>query len=249
MPHEYRNGIALGLTVGGAAVLLPVLMAQKLVEKNAEAERQANDQSGNGDVGAQWDGLIGVFVSPTDSLASWLATVFSIVAAYLLWQTLIETRRIGQAQTRAYISTGCHLKTMTEPDRAGERGSVQIDTEFKNIGNSPAMSVRLKATFKPLHRELPITERVIDLAAFEQGPLIIPAGKSQFIKIRRLEHWLVGGIRLGHVHAYISLQATYYDIFDESVRRETLTSYKIGVTDEGSLVLMNWGGEENNKSS
>jgi hypothetical protein len=91
----------------------------------------------------------GAVVTSTDTLANWLVAIFSFIAALFLWLTLratqemaIETRRIGEAQVRAYISI---TKISLAVDPTKSRPTVEIGV--RNTGQSPARRIEIVAEF------------------------------------------------------------------------------------------------------
>ena len=92
-----------------------------------------------------------VLVRTEDTLANWLVAFFSIVAAVLLWRTLHatqemakHTRRIGEAQVRAYLTVEDASVT---PEISGA-GIVFWHLMFtvRNSGQSPASKVIARAS-------------------------------------------------------------------------------------------------------
>lgn len=102
-----------------------------------------------------------------ESMAFWAAAMFwatigTVVVAGIgliyIRKTLLETRRIGQAETRAYLS----IKS-GKYDAAG--GWLWLEVEIENFGNSPARNVTVCPTFsanlpKESSGNIPQTERV-----------------------------------------------------------------------------------------
>ena len=86
----------------------------------------------------------GAVVTSKDTLANWLVAIFSFVAAVFLWLTLLatqemakDTRRIGEAQVRAYLT----LRSATlEVDADGSLQN-RLILDIVNSGGSPALEV------------------------------------------------------------------------------------------------------------
>lgn len=107
-------------------------------------------------------------MSSRDSLAQWIMTIFTVVAAGLLFGTLIvardtllatqvmakETTRIGEAQVRAYLT----IKDMTLGFNDSYT-SPKIQMTLANTGQSPAREVEvvLRLSFFPKVEE-PLTD-------------------------------------------------------------------------------------------
>lgn len=107
----WRNGVAVGLIVGiGLALLFAQITHQTQAPVERESQSVANG-NGPGESASQKQGeeqnsfkyWARRLVSFEDTSAQWLMTLFSIIAAVLLWQTLRETRRLTIAQSRAYV--------------------------------------------------------------------------------------------------------------------------------------------------
>ena len=93
-----------------------------------------------------WWNHDGAVVTSKDTLANWLVAIFSFVAALFLWLTLratqqmaLDTRRIGEAQVRAYLSFS-GSETAYWPQEGPATG-FQVRPKFKNTGQSPGMIV------------------------------------------------------------------------------------------------------------
>lgn len=107
------------------------------------------------------------FVSPQDTLAQWLMTLFSMLAVgvsgyavYLVRQTYgatvamaKDTRRIGEAQVRAYLS----IEEAAVIPRAIGQDVVSWDFHFtfKNSGQSPASKVTAGVAGQGIHTDWP----------------------------------------------------------------------------------------------
>ena len=91
-----------------------------------------------------WWNHDGTLVTSKDTLASWLTAIFSFVAAIFLWLTLLatqemakDTRRIGEAQVKAYLT----IRSVTlEVEHEGELQN-RLLVEVVNSGMSPAREV------------------------------------------------------------------------------------------------------------
>lgn len=91
-----------------------------------------------------WWNHDGTLVTSKDTLASWLTAIFSFVAAIFLWLTLLatqemakDTRRIGEAQVKAYLT----IRSVTlEVEHEGKLQN-RLLVEVVNSGMSPAREV------------------------------------------------------------------------------------------------------------
>ncbi len=166
MPNPYKNGaFALGLVVGGGIALNLFLWldyrANNIITANAEAEQNAE----NSQIGAFWDGLIGTFVSPSDTLAQWVMAFFTICATIVLIFTLrsanktnsaavkasnaaLEANQIMRDEQRPWIKIS-DVKVTNEGDFLAEQGPGTRCLRFKfmisNLGPRPARNIRALA--------------------------------------------------------------------------------------------------------
>lgn len=157
MFQNIRDGkFAIGLVLGiGLTVIFFAFMLTEDQSRNspdmapligANAQVQENRQSGDGlNAWWRWDGSL---ITSSDTAAQWIMMVFSIVAALLLFGTLIatqrmakDTRTIGQDQSRAYIHA----------DKAhffwgGSRNqNPRVEIWIRNTGQTPAKWYEIKA--------------------------------------------------------------------------------------------------------
>jgi hypothetical protein len=98
MSDRYRNGaFALGL-VTGVGIALNLFLWLDYRARQAEKTNSPSDQaSQNSQVGKYWDGLIGTFVSPSDTLAQWIMATFTIAATVVLILTLRSANKTNRA--------------------------------------------------------------------------------------------------------------------------------------------------------
>jgi hypothetical protein len=117
-------------------------------ERQGDRSNEQHDSEGGG-AWWHWDGGL---VSSRDTLAQWIMTVFTVVAAALLFGTLRiardtllatqdmarDTSRIGEAQVRAYPV----IRAVEAHMRVHEDGvSWQLEVTVRNTGQSPAKEV------------------------------------------------------------------------------------------------------------
>lgn len=149
MSESYRNGaFALGIAVGGGLTLNLFLWLDYRANAGSNQETKTNSNPDNSEIGGYWDDLIRTFVSPSDTLAQWIMAIFTIAVVFLVWRTLVatqkmalDTQRIGEAQTRAYI--GLQPDTFEEEWNIGASSVPHVNFELKNSGNSPAHEVNV----------------------------------------------------------------------------------------------------------
>lgn len=203
---NWSNGFASGIIVTALlAVLITLFISHGYdgagpvsyaVDQAANEPDQCYD--GNKPVWGPWFGLcFGLF----DSLAQWLMMAFTIVATGLLLGTLWitqgmawDTRRIGEAQARAYLSV-VDFYPDGETTTIADNGTIihamyRFKIRVLNSGNSPARRVKIKYSgqiggedFKEAIRyvgNLSVGEHVIELMHLRNEPL-----PSKFVDLER----------------------------------------------------------------
>lgn len=163
MSNGYKNGaFALGLTIGSSAVLLLFLLGQHIYDlakcyHTQQCERSAAKYEGQDFPGSWWWDWTGSLVTSDDTLAQWIMSFFTIAAVILVWRTLsatqemvadtkqmaADTRDIGQAQVRAYLSIESAIISLMHGDK-----SPYIKFVVRNSGQSPARKVRIVVKFE-----------------------------------------------------------------------------------------------------
>lgn len=95
-----------------------------------------------------WWSHDGALVTSKDTLANWLVSVFSFVAAVFLWLTLLatqemakDTREIGKAQTRAYV----HAEKANFFWGGRGHNHPRVELWVNLIGQTPAKSYEIRA--------------------------------------------------------------------------------------------------------
>lgn len=121
---NWRAPFAIGLVAGAVLAVLLFLVFP--------------DQSLN------WFSHNGTLINFTDTFANWLIAFFSVIAAALLWKTLRatqemaeDTRRIGEAQVRAYLD----IKLTSVEPKFLDKGVWIFRVNLRNSGQSPARQV------------------------------------------------------------------------------------------------------------
>ena len=91
-----------------------------------------------------WFSHTGALIVFADTFANWMIALFSVVAAALLWKTLRatqemanDTRRIGEAQVKAYLDIKLTQVVPTIADRSLWNFRVSV----RNSGQSPARQI------------------------------------------------------------------------------------------------------------
>jgi hypothetical protein len=167
MSKGYRNGaFALGLVVGGGIALNVFLWLDYRANYKSYAAANSNSNENSSEIGKLWDRVLGVFVSPSDTLAQWIMAVFTIAVVFLVWRTLVatqemarDTRHIGEAQTRAYLSFDS-VEAVFLNDGDGFTG-VYLRPRIKNTGQTPAR-ISLTHSFIYISEDRPSEVRSAD---------------------------------------------------------------------------------------
>ncbi|MBD3678907.1 MAG: hypothetical protein HUJ27_10980 [Rhodobacteraceae bacterium] len=150
MSDGYKNGaFALGLATGIGLVLNVFVWLDFMAQKDSVQALVPGGTEGRSQIGQSWESAIGDFVEPRDSLANWIIVFFTIVAVFLVWKTLVATqamvidaRRIGEAQVRAYLTIeDCSI----DPRREQEFVAWDVFFKVRNCGQSPARRLSAKA--------------------------------------------------------------------------------------------------------
>jgi len=130
---------------------------------------QANTEHEGRDAPWPWEWIL-LGDNPAQATMAWasiVAAFAALLAAVLLWLTFSATRRIGEAQTRAYLSIGGGEYDVTQ-------AYLTINMQIRNSGNSPARESLLRTTFsaslkKESRGNMPQQERI----TFTMKPTII----------------------------------------------------------------------------
>lgn len=161
--RDWRNGLAFGLIVGICLATLVYVFGSFAA---GEVGHQPNDQHSKTYVSqnedqrknpdeSQWWGVARRLVSSEDTLAQWIMAFLSLAAVVvsgsaLYWvnetlkatrQMAVDTRRIGEAQVRAYLTIE---ECYAIPSKDGEEIFFNLRCSVRNCGQSPAR--RLQAS-------------------------------------------------------------------------------------------------------
>ena len=141
--------VVLGLLVASLLIVSAIgLVSRYTANYPAYRGSQYANQAGNPDVAAI-TGAIMDFNPWDDTFAQWamalsgiVATAASVGALFYLRHTLIETRRIGQAQIRAYLGIKS-IRVIRNDDAFPGKKGFWLNVEVANTGQSPARDVTL----------------------------------------------------------------------------------------------------------
>lgn len=164
MSDGYRNrAFALGLVVGGGIALNLFLWLDYRARREIEGDPKAQHDSEYSQVGSAWDGLIGTFVSPSDTLAQWVMAFFTIAATGVLILTLRSANKTNlaavQASTAALeanvimrheqrpwlVMRMVYAEYMPSVSINGDaaEAAIRLDISFENCGRTPAVRVAM----------------------------------------------------------------------------------------------------------
>ncbi|WP_417733606.1 hypothetical protein [Roseovarius sp.] len=198
MSNSYRNGaFALGLVVGGGLTLNLLLWLDYRARNEIESESRTSQDTKYSEIGNYWDGLVGTFISPSDTLAQWIMAFFTIAATIVLVFTLrsanktniaavesskaaLEANKIMQAEQRPWVTINF------KGNYRIHRGKVNawIKCEPKNVGKSPALDCSLLVSTSDCSAEIyNIRDAIIaggDLSRWKNNGRIIFPGSSVY---------------------------------------------------------------------
>lgn len=146
MSNGYKNGaFALGLVTGGGIVLNLFLWLDYLARNEIKTKPNTSQETPNSEIGRYWDGLLGTFVSPSDTLAQWVMAVFTIAATVVLVLTL----RSANKTNRAAVDAATAAIDANEVMRYDQRPwlfvqSVTNDTISAEVANGPVSMIVFK---------------------------------------------------------------------------------------------------------
>lgn len=196
MPNGYRNGAyAIGLISGIGLTLNLVFWLDYRAQDQKHQYSKGDDATQYSPIGQYWDGFIGTFVSPSDTLAQWTMAFFTIAATGVLVLTLrsanktnlaaikasnaaLEANKIMRREARPWldfsVNENCRI------GRAGPNTLVisNLDPKVKNFGKSPAVKAWL--CVKAIKSNLAIEEEIEFKALLNNSLRGLKAGKTVF---------------------------------------------------------------------
>jgi len=241
MSDGYRNGaFALGLVTGLGLTLNLVLWLDLGTQQPRNQATNTDSDEGYSQIGQGWDWLIGTFVSPSDTLAQWIMAVFTIAVVILVWRTLVATqqmasdtrimaidaRRIGEVQTRAYVSVEAAFGKQI-PDHSGTRIVVTI----RNSGNTPALGMETLIISRAIAN---YSEKRISFREMKSGTIRTDFGAGETRTLTsdvpdwpfEVSEWVTEktGQRI-----FCFVYVTYFDVFDrrrQNMRRTIVSMFQ-----------------------
>ncbi|QDC02155.1 hypothetical protein FGU64_17900 [Mesorhizobium sp. 8] len=157
------------------------------------------------------------------SMVLWAAAMFwatvgtafiAAIGIYYVRNTLLETRRIGQAQVRAYLGDD---SAKFEWDDSTKRPRVSnIEVSWKNFGQSPALFCGLSILVHGITDDeygKPLPESDIALSNQEFGTLHISSGARNWCGGASLSEHETAEWLAGKTHIIVHAVARYRDVF------------------------------------
>ncbi|MBW4962819.1 hypothetical protein [Sulfitobacter sp. CW3] len=159
MSKGYRNGaFALGLVVGGGVALNLFLWLDYRAQRQSNQAAYAQNDSDYSQIGTYWDGLIGTFISPSDTLAQWIMAAFTIAATIVLVFTLrsanntnkaaINASKAALAANQIMRDQGAGYLIFEKVEVQARRSDVFIYATVKNIGQRPVRAGKIHGALK-----------------------------------------------------------------------------------------------------
>nr|WP_309502925.1 hypothetical protein [uncultured Roseovarius sp.] len=165
---NWRNGFAVGLTVGITSVVALIVWGKPLYDfakcvGNGKCDGYAAKYEAEDVPESWWWYWSGDLVSSSDSLAQWIMALLTIAAVFLLWRTLVQTNKTNAAAIKAAeaaLDANEIMRTEQRPwvtldkefecnffDRGGYQGEISWNYGFVNKGKSPAYAVERHGKF------------------------------------------------------------------------------------------------------
>jgi len=176
-------------------------------------------------------------------LVSVVTVVVTAIGVVFVWQTLMETRRIGEAQVRAYVHALNPEFQWGKPDSGATFGNADVFLHWTNKGQSPALELggTLAVEFltpeengRPIPRFETINKDIILGAS-----AIEPQGDKRIGKISidapEIKRWVSeAGTRIMVVHSAV----IYKDVFGRVWRSENCSEVVQKYDSHGQHQLM-----------
>lgn len=254
--RDWFNGFAFGL-ISGFLLTPALIFAAILFGVSPDEFGQSDRQSDSGEQGRPQDArwwLIRSVVYMDDTAAQWIMTFATIFAAYLLLRTLWatqkmanDTREIGEAQVRAYVSFHPDEIDFQVP-HGFETGifdrdypmRVTISGKLTNSGNSPAIYPQVTFAIFPV-RKNENSDSSGALGHFENKPTAqtIPAGVGikQTLSNKFQVDWSL--LMSGETVVRCIVAVRYRDVFNDNARMPEISGTIEGIADALSNMRRN----------
>lgn len=221
MSKGYRDGaFALGLVVGGGIALNLFLWLDYRARNKIHNHSGGSQDAQYSEVGGYWDGFVGTFISPSDTLAQWIMAFFTIAATGVLVLTLrsanktniaavnaskaaLEANDILRAEQRSWV-------IVKPPNRctlgsSGRLVELKFDIELINRGKTPAFGVRSYFDYVPAQNfgivdeafsvflDMSKAKAMSELPYHEEERIIFPNDEARRIDTKRFKFLPAGG--------------------------------------------------------
>lgn len=243
MSNGYRNGaFALGLVVGGGIALNLFLWLDYRARRNIESKTSTGQDTQYSEVGRYWDGLLGTFVSPSDTLAQWVMAFFTIAATGVLLLTLKSANKTNQAAIRAAEAAASANEIMRQEQRpwvlpsdfkfsleqaslagAKPERALFLRVFYRNFGASPAFVRGAYADRAYLPQN---STPALDNFEFRPATLILPTGQDRNVTIGPLFGEKIDQILQGELAIYLRVRLEY-KVSDSGLLAETEFAYQV----------------------
>lgn len=208
MSDGYRNGaFALGLVLGAGAALNLFLWLDYQSHHQADQAAYAQNDPDYSEVGTYWDGMIGTFVSPSDTLAQWIMAAFTIAATVVLVFTLRSANKTNAAAidaAQAAIDANKILRNEQRPwvtidrdircefsDHNATHCRFAWNFNFINKGKTPAYNISRNIKIIKAENISEIWSELDEFVGHCVGkhgvnvvPILFPGEMTQFIKYK-----------------------------------------------------------------
>lgn len=233
--RNWIKGFAFGVVVGfllTPALVFTAILLGAAPDDLSYATSQANNAEQIDPQDNRW-WLVSRVVYMDDTAAQWIMTFATIFAAYLLLRTLWatqrmaeDTREIGKAQTRSYLS----MDVSTIGARPPARGSpaeidgcniiVEANISIKNTGQSPAFFPRISYSFSIVEagRHGAVEDLFPETRTHDATAYTIPSGApKETTTLKRAFECDLEGFKRGDFVLMVFFQISYKDVFGDDI--------------------------------
>ena len=207
MSSGYRDGaFALGLTTGVGLALNLFLWLDYQAQNKCRSDPKGCQTQENSQIGTVWDGVIGTFIIPSDTLAQWIMAFFTIAATVVLVLTLRSANKTNMAAidaAKAAEDTNALIRQEQRPwiklerdltcevNDLGHSLTLTWNYNLRNVGAKPAFDVSVH--WKPIKRKhaaisqsaaKAFADTVVGETDIFRTPIIYPSETTDFLKYR-----------------------------------------------------------------
>lgn len=219
MSERFRDSyFAFGLAVGVITTLLLVAAENHFSQAYDAAQSAAQTEQ---EQPIWW--LIPGIIFWEDTVAQWLMMVFTLFAVWLVYRTLLatretleDTRRIGEAQVRAYLSA---TDVSCKPLGVSRHGYdvVILEGVIENSGQSPSRSNKIRALVRVTNQVAPINED--DWGQWQDNANLIPAkGRGTYFVVDiGFPSGTIAAIKEEKLLLQIAIEISGRDVFEKLI--------------------------------